>query len=102
MNREQINKKIVQQRAGYDAYMKDAPEELATVDRAFYEALCNIALNSIPKAFDPEDETTWPENRDKIYTVWFKDGSFSQLYGIAEAWHEVTHFLPTPEAGESK
>ena len=29
------------------------------------ETLCNMALNSIPKAFDAEDETTWPKIKGK-------------------------------------
>jgi len=34
------------------------------------DTICDLALNSIPKAFDPEDETTWPEKENREYLVW--------------------------------
>jgi len=87
------------------------------------DSICNMALNSIPKAFDPEDETTWPEKGRAVLI----EGDCTTLYerlvqlngmemiaerGVWWTWHELEgkqwiycdQFFPTPipEVGESK
>ena len=67
------------------------------------DLICNMALNSIPKAFDPEDEATWPENGG-LYLVWrgsvlAGEACFERCY----PWDGgISHYMPIPEVGESK
>ena len=85
------------------------------VPSCWIETLCNMALNSIPKAFNPYDPDTWPEkaDKDKLYIIyregpipsispfWYGgDGAPELQKGYAKIiWVDlkVTHFLPIPE-----
>ena len=73
-----------------------------------FQSLCNMALNSIPKAFDAEDQTTWPLV-EGAYFVWVDAGDHEIDVWLKEkkiwAWtnarkENVTHFMPIPEVGE--
>ena len=68
----------------------------------------DLALNSIPKAFDPEDETTWPAE-DGEYLCFYKNGGirtvpwyrtwFDSPRTPEEPWGHVgiNHYMPIPE-----
>jgi len=82
--------------------------------------LCNMALNSIPKAFDPEDETTWPpiggyylarhSNSESWCEAIFSRASLSLGYaGGPESGNWGGHgigtpdyWMPIPKVGQSK
>ena len=89
------------------------------------DELLYTALNSIPRKFDSEDETTWPE-KDGEYLVWcdyskcpnpyeehlvrqdqWIDGALNMnTTARGKRWlHSIgvaTHYMPIPEAGEEK
>jgi len=80
----------------------------------FMETALRQLLNSIPKAFDPEDETTWPpmetDEESKWVLVlpaghvdaWIKykgKWSWCERQDLAQKGR-VTHYMPIPEVGE--
>ena len=97
MNREEINEIL----------------QYGVSDMNQVRAICDLALNSIPKAFDENDESTWPETNGEylVYCNGGKDGT-ATLNWIIEIhpdclnyWskeYQVTHYMPIPEVGESK
>ena len=90
-------------------------------DIEFLTELGNMALNSIPKAFDPEDETTWPDAVDD-YLVYLgghpvSDQRMDWVFKDVATWDSdkwilapndkditarVLKYMPIPEVGESK
>ena len=103
LTREEIENHIAEMKqyqneliVGGDVY----PEEAE-----FIIALCNMALNSIPKAFDVEDETTWPELQG-WYLAWSNKWDVNTVFVDSDIFagftEDITHYMPIPEVGESK
>ena len=116
MNREQIKEKFEAICEAFD-FMKADP-----VYKADLAAIVDLAINSIPKAFNAEDETTWPQQDDNYLCFWWRENAkhgplhsggkyeltkdtWSRLSGgwIAQKHDQIyTHYMPIPEVGESK
>jgi len=86
--------------AGGDGDPQDLPELIT---------LCNMALNSIPKAFDqknpPEPGEYWVIAYDAPYKA--RWGGEAWLVWDGAIWMEggtfpIAHYMPIPEVGESK
>jgi len=108
MNREQIE----EIRDYYRSRLNKHSDRIITI--------CNMALNSIPVRFDPEDETTWPpiggyylarhSNSESWCEAIFSRASLSLGYaGGPESGNwggngigTPDYWMPIPEVGEKK
>ena len=104
MNREQVNefKEFVLRMARKSDLMVQDFEYSEFCKEL--DSVCAQALNSIPKAFDAEDETTWPPAIDCDYVCWCSDDENPEILAWFEGsnsrnWrsNKVTKYMPIPE-----